>query len=365
MGPDYVVGPGDTLVVYVWGKLVQETFTLTVDRDGKISLPKAGTLFLWGLKFSEAEIIIKQALSNNYANFSINVTLGKIRTIRTFVLGEVYKPGSYTISSLSTVFQALFEAGGPTKVGSLRKIKLIRDNKTISTIDLYDFLLSGEKAKDLRLQSGDTVFVPAIGSVVAIRGSVKRPRVYELLGETRISEVIRMAGGLTPSVYLKRLQMERIVNNEKKSVIDFELANPDVLKDGKDIKINDGDMISIFPINKTRRGYVSISGNVSMPGEYELTPELKVRELLKKAGGTLAGTYLPRGEISRYVDEKTKEIIPFDMEKLLKGGTAENYPLKEWDQVIVYSLFNVIPVQSVAIPPAVHIRFAQPQRFFL
>ncbi len=354
VGPDYVVGPGDTLVVYVWGKLVQETFTLTVDRDGKISLPKAGTLFLWGLKFSEAEIIIKQALSNNYANFSINVTLGKIRTIRTFVLGEVYKPGSYTISSLSTVFQALFEAGGPTKVGSLRKIKLIRDNKTISTIDLYDFLLSGEKAKDLRLQSGDTVFVPAIGSVVAIRGSVKRPRVYELLGETRISEVIRMAGGLTPSVYLKRLQMERIVNNEKKSVIDFELANPDVLKDGKDIKINDGDMISIFPINKTRRGYVSISGNVSMPGEYELTPELKVRELLKKAGGTLAGTYLPRGEISRYVDEKTKEIIPFDMEKLLKGGTAENYPLKEWDQVIVYSLFNVIPVQSVNISGAVN-----------
>ncbi len=354
VGPDYIVGPGDTLVIYVWGKLVQDTFTLTVDRDGKISLPKAGALFLWGLKFSEVEKIIKESLSQNYSSFSINVTLGKLRTIRAFVLGEVFKPGGYTVSSLSTVFQALFEAGGPTKVGSFRKIKLIRDNKIIATIDLYEFLLSGEKAKDLRLQSGDTVFVPPIGPVAALRGSVKRPRVYELLRETKISEILKMAGGITPSGYLNRIQLERIVNNEKKSVLDFQMENIELLKGNKDIVVNDGDMISIFPINKTRRGYVSISGNISMPGEYQLTPELRISGLLKKAGGVLPGTYLSRGEISRYVDEKTKKIIAFDMQKLLDGEKAEDYSLQEWDQVIVYSLFNVIPVQSVNISGAVN-----------
>ena len=354
VGSDYIIGPGDTFVVYVWGKLMQETFSLAVDRDGKVSLPKAGTLFLWGMKFSEAEKIIKETLGQTYANFSINVTLGRLRTIRAFVLGEVYKPGGYTISSLSTIFHGLYESGGPTKVGSFRKIKLIRDTKTLSTIDLYDFLLTGEKGQDARLQSGDTIFVPSIGPVVAVRGSVKRPRVYELLGETKLSQVIKMAGGLTPSGYLNRVQIERIVNNEKKSVFDFEVRSLDMLIGGKDITVNDGDMISIFPINKTRFGYVSITGNINMPGEYELTPNLRAKDLLEKARGILPGTFLPRAEISRYRDEKTKEIIAFDMGKLLKGEASENHLLKEWDQIIVYSLSNVVPVQKVQISGAVN-----------
>ena len=354
VGSDYLIGPGDTFVIYVWGKLVQDTFSLTVDRDGKVSLPKAGTVFLWGLKFSEAEKIIKESLLQNYSNFSINVTLGKLRTIRAFVLGEVYKPGGYTISSLSTLFHGLYESGGPTKVGSFRKIKLIRDNKTISTIDLYDFLLTGEKGQDARLQSGDTIFVPSIGAVVAVRGSVKRPRVYELLGETKLSQVIKMAGGLTPSGYVNRLQIERIINNEKKSVFDFEIRNLDALTGGKDMTVNDGDMISIFPINKTRYGYVSVSGNINMPGEYELAPKMRVKDLLDKARGILPGTFLTRSEISRYKDEKTKEIIAFDIGRLLKGDASENLLLQEWDQVIVYTVSNVIPVQKVRISGAVN-----------
>ena len=354
VGSDYLIGPGDTFVIYIWGKLVQETFTLAVDRDGKIALPKAGTLFLWGLKFSEAEVLIKEALQHSYSNFSINVTLGKLRTIRVFVLGEVYKPGGYTISSLSTVFHALFEAGGPSKVGSFRKIKLIRDNKTVTIIDLYDFLLAGDKSKDVRLQSGDTVFVPSIGPVVAVRGSVKRPRVYEIIGETTLSQIIVRAGGLTPSGYLNRVQIEKIVNNQKKSVFDFELNNLNSLKGEKDVKLCDGDMISIFPINKTRRGYVSISGNITMPGEYELSKDLKTKDLIKKAGGVLPGTYLLRGEIIRYIDEKTKQIVAFDLGKLLKGEISEDNILKEWDQVVIYSLNNVMPVQSVQISGAVN-----------
>ena len=354
VGSDYVIGPGDTFVVYIWGKIIQDTFSLTVDRDGKVSLPKAGTVFVWGLKFSEAEKIIKTLLLQNYSNFSINVTLGKLRTIRVFVLGEVFKPGGYTISSLSTIFHGLYEAGGPTKVGSFRKIKLIRDNKEFSTVDLYDFLLTGEKGQDAKLQSGDTIFVPTIGRVVAVRGSVKRPRVYELSGESKLSQVIKMAGGITPSGYLNRIQIERIVNNEKKSIFDYEIRNLDSLAHDKDVTVNDGDMISIFPINKKKYGYVSISGNVNMPGEYELTQGLTVKELLGKARGILPGTYLPRAEISRYKDEKTKEIIAFDMGKLLAGDKAENNVLQEWDQVIVYTLSNVIPVQNVQISGAVN-----------
>jgi protein involved in polysaccharide export with SLBB domain len=136
--------------------------------------------------------------------------------------------------------------------------------------------------------------------------------------------------------------------------LDFQLGSLELLKSGKDITLKDGDMLSIFPINKTRRGFVSISGNVSMPGEYELSTGLNLKELLKKAGGVLPGTYMQRGEIIRYVDEKTKEIIAFDMDKLLKGEVAENYDLKEWDQVISYSLYNVLPVQTVQISGAVN-----------
>lgn len=354
VGPDYIVGPGDNFVVYVWGKLVQETFSLTVDRDGKVSLPKAGAIFLWGMKFGEAEKLIKDALSQNYANFSINVTMGKLRTIRVFVLGEVKKPGGYTISSLSTLFHSLYEAGGPTKVGSLRKVKLIRDGKTVSTIDLYDFLLTGEKGLDAKLQSNDTVFVPAIGAVSGVTGNVKKPGIYELSGETKLSALMKMAGGLTPSGYVSRIQIERTVNGERKAVLDVELKSADALKDGKDVVINDGDLVTVFPINKIKYNYVTLYGNVGRPAEYELTAGLKVKDLIEKAGGVLPGTYLVRAEISRYKNDKAREIVAFDLDKLLKGDVKENKELKEWDEVTVYAQSEIIPVQYVEISGAVN-----------
>ncbi|OGF57283.1 MAG: hypothetical protein A2497_03640 [Candidatus Firestonebacteria bacterium RifOxyC12_full_39_7] len=354
VGPDYIVGPGDNFVVYVWGKLVQETFSLTVDRDGKISLPKAGAVFLWGMKFGEAEKLIKDALSQNYANFSINVTMGKLRTIRIFVLGEVKKPGGYTISSLSTLFHSLYEAGGPTKVGSLRKVKLIRDNKVVSTIDLYDFLLVGEKGLDVKLQSNDTVFVPSIGAVAGVTGNIKKPGIYELAGETKLSALMKMVGGVTPSGYVSRIQIERTINGERKAVLDVELKTGDALKDGKDIIVNDGDLITVFPINKLKYNYVTLYGNVGRPAEYELTPGLKVKELIEKAGGILPGTYLNRAEISRYKNDKAREIVAFDPDKLLKGDVKENQALKEWDEVTVYSQSEILPVQYVEISGAVN-----------
>jgi len=354
VGPDYMIGPGDTFVVYISGKLVQqETLNLTVDRDGRVSLPKSGSVFLWGMKFSEAEKLIKDQLSTNYSNFSLNITLGKLRTIKVFVLGEVVRPGAYTLSALSTMFHGLYAAGGPTKVGSFRKVKIIRDNREFAVVDLYDFLLTGAKGKDARLQSGDTIFVPSIGKVVAIRGSVKRPRIYELLGETKLSQMIKMAGGISPTGYLNRIQIERIVNNEKKSIFDFEAKNLDTVA-SNDVTVKDGDLISIFPINKVRYGYVSISGNISMPGEYQLTKDMKVKDLIDKARGILPGTYTQRAEIIRYRDEKKKEIVAFDLARLLKGNDKENFSLKEWDQVIIYTLSNVMPVQKVQISGAVN-----------
>ncbi|OGF50351.1 MAG: hypothetical protein A2231_02335 [Candidatus Firestonebacteria bacterium RIFOXYA2_FULL_40_8] len=354
VGPDYIVGPGDNFVVYVWGKLVQETFSLTVDRDGKISLPKAGAVFLWGMKFGEAEKLIKDALSQNYANFSINVTMGKLRTIRVFVLGEVKKPGGYTISSLSTLFHSLYEAGGPTKVGSLRKIKLIRDNKVVSTVDLYDFLLIGEKGLDVKLQSNDTVFVPSIGAVAGVTGNIKKPGIYELAGETKLSSLMKMVGGVTPSGYISRIQIERTINGERKAVLDIELKTADAMKDSKDITINDGDLVTVFPINKLKYNYVTLYGNVGRPAEYELTPGLKVKDLIEKAGGVLPGTYMNRAEISRYKNDKAREIVAFDPDKLLKGDAKENQLLKEWDEVTIYAQSEIIPVSHVEISGAVN-----------
>ncbi len=355
VGPDYVLGTGDNLIVYVWGKVIQETMSVTVDRDGKINLPQAGNVYVWGLKFSEAEALIKNTLAQYYANLNLSVTMGRLRTIKVFVLGEVKKPGGYTISSLSTVFHSLYEAGGPTKLGSMRQVKLIRDNQVLAVVDLYRFLLQGDKSQDLRLQSGDTVFVPPIGSISAVAGNVKRPGVYELLGEARISDLLAMSGGLTPAGYLKRLQLERVKDRERKIVIDLQLKTPAELeKSEQNVPVQDGDLVLVFPILPKRYNYVSIRGCVQRAGDYELESGMKVGDLLAKAGGIREGAYTARAEISRYEDERRRKIVPVNLDALFQGREDENLLLQQWDELTVYTVSEVIPDQYVEISGPVY-----------
>src|SRR5438094_4374903 len=188
VGPDYVLGPGDDLTINVWGA-VDSTLVRTVDRNGRIVLPKVGDLRIWGLTFSQADRLLRDELARFFRGFQTSVTMVRLRTVNVYVVGEVCQPGVFTLSSLSTVTNALFSAGGPTKLGSLRDVRLVRGGYQVAKLDLYDFLQRGDRTGDYRLESGDTIFVPPIGDVVAVAGEVRRPAIYENRIDTQLADV--------------------------------------------------------------------------------------------------------------------------------------------------------------------------------
>src|ERR1700693_4127576 len=195
VGPDYVLGPGDTVIINLWG-LIETNLQLQVDREGKIFLPKAGPVAVWGLTLEDARALIRQELSRYFTKFQMSVSMGNLRTIKVFILGEAASPGAYDLSAVSTLSNALFAAGGPSRIGTLRKIGHFRKNQLLDEIDLYDLLLKGDRSKDSRMESGDVVFIPPIGATAGISGNVKRPAIYELTGKETVSDLIGMAGGL-------------------------------------------------------------------------------------------------------------------------------------------------------------------------
>ena len=353
VSPDYIIGPGDNLVVNIWGS-VQESFPIEVDREGKIMLPKAGPLYVWGLKLKDTEIKIKQRLDRHYTNFYMDLSMGKLRDIQVYIMGEIKKPGSYNVSSQATVFQALYKAGGPTKLGSLRTIKLMHGDGKKEIIDIYPFLLEGELIRPTRIQSGDTIFVPTIGDVVAVAGNVKRPAIYETKSEIPLQDLLGFAGGITPTGDLQRLQIERIENNERRVMLDVELRRSDVGRFSMEgVNIQNGDIVMVSPVVRLRHDFVSVIGNVERPGEYALSEDMKVSDLLERAKGFLPGTYLSRAEIARVTKNRTREIIPVDLDKIMLG-TEEDLFLDEWDILLVYSQSEVKAPSFIEIDGAVN-----------
>jgi len=346
VGPDYVLGAGDSLTIYVWG-LVESVFTETVNRNGEIFIPRVGTLKVWGLSFDKVEELIRAHLSRVYTGFRTSVTLGRLRTIRVFVVGEVTRPGAYTLSALSTLTNALFAAGGPSKQGTLRRIRLLRNNYLVSELDFYDFLLRGDKSRDVRLESGDAVFVPPIGPVVGLVGNVNRPAIYELKGETRVTDLLAMAGGLSPGGYLQRLQLERFRDNRDRLVQDFNLL--DFYQRGlreADPVLQDGDLLRVFPVDPRIYNAVTLEGFIKRPGNYELRPGMRVGDLLTQ-DELLPEAYLDRAEIVRVKADLSTEVIPFSVREAWAGQPAANVELRPQDRVVVKSEFR--PTASVLV----------------
>lgn len=336
VSPDYIVGPGDTLLINIWGS-VQESFPVEIDREGKIILPKSGPLYVWGLKLKEAETLITQRLNEFYTNFNVSVSMGKLRNVRVFIMGEVKKPGAYSISSQSNIFQALYKAGGPTKMGSMRKIKVISTDGASKEIDLYGFLLKGLPADNSIIQSGDTIFVPPIGDTVAISGNVKRPGIYETKGEIPLSDLLDFTGGITPTGNLQKLQVERIKDNQRRVIVDIELKTSSGEElSFKEINLRNGDMVLISPIVRLKHDFVTIIGNVETPGDYALKEDTSVKGLVETAKGLMPGTYLYRVEIARVAKDRSREIIPVNLDNIM-SGKGEDILLKEWDILLVYS----------------------------
>lgn len=350
---DYVLGPGDNLIIYIWGRLNQ-TLSLTVDRDGKIVLPEAGVVYVWGKSYGKVKSLIRDRLSAQYSGISVEVSLGALRTFPVYVMGEVASPGIYRITPLINPIQALSLAGGPQKTGSLRKIKIIKNDGREVILDLYSLLVKGKSFQFLTLDGGDIIFIPSIGDVVGIAGMVKRPAIYEIKSKENLLDVIELAGGLTPSAFIYRIQVERIIENKRKVVIDLKFSDyADFKKRGQKFYLNNGDFVNVSQIIHGKWNYVTIEGNVYKPGDYQLEEDWRVLDLINAALGLKKGTYLKNAKLLRYVGRGRRELISVDLGKLLKGDTTQNVKLEEWDSLRIYSEDEVTPVDSVTITGAV------------
>lgn len=350
---DYVLGPGDNLIIYIWGKL-NRTLSLVVDRDGKIVLPDAGIVYVWGKSYGEAKRLITERLLAQYSGISVEVSLGALRTFPVYVMGEVLLPGIYRITPLINPIQVLSLAGGPKKTGSLRKIKIIKSNGKEIIFDLYTLLVRGEPLPSITLDGGDIVFVPPIGDVVGITGMVKRPAIYEIKANETLLDLIELAGGLTPSAFIYRVQVERIIQNERIVVLDIEFSDyEDFNRKARKFHVMNGDFVNIFQIIPKRWNYVTIEGNVHKPGDYQLKESWRVLDLIQAALGLKKGTYLDNAELLRYTGEGRRKLISINLRKLLEGDSTQNIKLEEWDILRIYSENEVIPVDSVTIMGAV------------
>ncbi len=356
VGPDYVIGPGDEVKITIWGK-VEGQWSVVVDRDGNIILPKAGILGVTGLTFKELKGLLFKELSRYYTGFQMNVSMGALRSISVYLVGNAQRPGSYTVSSLSTLISALFESGGPAKSGSLRDIQVKRSGKTVIHFDMYDFLLKGDKSKDVRLMPEDVIFIPPVGSLVAVAGSVTSPAIYELKGKTTIAQLIEMAGGLSAVAFRGRVQIERIIDNNRQTV--FESNLDEVME--KNIPVQAGDLIKIFQVVQDRR-VVRLTGAVQREGEYGVSKGMTIKDLISMAGGLKYYAYRKEAELTRvYITNerpKTEKII-IDLEKALAGKQYENVLLKENDYLFVrtvpeWRLYNTASITGEVRFPGVY-----------
>ena len=334
VGPDYVVGPGDSLTISMWGPL-ESTVLRTVDRNGQILLPKVGDVRVWGLTFAQTDRFIREQLGRYFRGFQTSVTMGRLRTMRVQVIGEVCQPGSYTVNSLATLTQALYSAGGPTKLGSLRNVRLLRNSHVVGEIDLYDFLLRGDRTRDYRLESGDTIFVPTIGDVAAVTGEVKRPAIYEIRDDVRLADIIEAAGGATPTSYLKRVQIVRAQPNAERVTVDVDLSGYYLKGDMEsNPPIHGGDLVLIHKNDTRIYNTVKVDGAVKYPGVYELKPMMRLSQLLP-ADRLMPEAYADRVEIARRRPDYSVEVISVNLKKAWTGDLDQDPLLKANDEVAV------------------------------
>ena len=271
--PDYVIGPGDQIRLQVYGQVNQQG-SYVVDRNGEIAIPQLGTVQVAGVQYASLREFLRSQLGRVYRNFDLNVNLGQLRSIQVFVVGQARRPGNYTISSLSTLLNALFASGGPSPQGSLRDIQVRRGSDTVVHFDLYDLLLKGDKSKDVRLLPGDVIFIPAVGPQVALIGSVNNSAIYELRGETRVSQLLQLSGGESNLAADAQVRLERIYRHELRSIMQLGGAQL------AETPLQNGDILTVTSIIDRFKNAVTLRGNVANPGRYMWHPGMRVTDLI-------------------------------------------------------------------------------------
>jgi protein involved in polysaccharide export with SLBB domain len=332
---DYLVGPGDTLNIQLYGS-EPATYSLTVQRDGRVNFPKLGPVMVSGLTFTEVRSSLEDRVQQQLIGSHISVAMGDLRSIRVFVLGEAEKPGSYTVSGLSTMTNALFVSGGVKKIGSLRNIELKRDGRLVTVLDLYDLLLHGDTTHDQHLMSGDVIFIPPVGSTASVYGAVRRPAIYELKGERDVEQVIDVAGGLMPDADGKLVQLERIQPSRLREMVNIDLTS----NAGRSARVDNGDKLRIPSIRPVLENSVTLSGYVYRPGSFEYHPGLRLSNILQSLDELKPNADKRYIMIRREVPpEATVEVISANLESALAArGSAADPELRPRDKITVFDL---------------------------
>lgn len=343
VGPDYVVGPGDSLSLNLWGG-VSGQLVRVVDREGRVALPEVGAVQVSGRTLGDVQDEIQKALRTQFRHVSADISLRRLRTVRVYVVGEVVSPGGYDISSLSTPLNALFVAGGITPLGSLRRLEHYRGKQLIEQVDAYDLLLHGIRGDLKRLENGDSLRVPPVGPSVTIDGMVRRPAIYELNREKNLNQLVELAGGLLPAAALGHVEVQRLEAHEKHTMLGVEINGaPDQASLRAQLEsfvIQDGDEVHIFPIAPYNIGVVYLEGHVLRPGRYSYKAGMRLTDLVKSYNDLLpepSGSY---AEIVHIAPPDFRPVVEsFDLKTAL--GNAENAPkLAPLDTVRVFGRYE-------------------------
>jgi len=363
VGPEYVLGSGDDLSIDLTGS-VSDHLRRVVDRQGRVVLPDAGGIAISGKSLGDAQQLIQRVLRSQYRDVQVDISLARVRTVRVYVVGDVERPGPYDVSSLSTPLNAVYAAGGPTSGGSLRIFKHYRGNQLIEQVDVYNLLLHGVPAGMRRLEAGDTVLVPPLGSQITVEGMVRRPAIYELNAEKSLAEVLDLAGGVLPSGTLRHVDVERTVAHDTRSMLRLDIPesnnSADVAKALEDFQIQDGDKIKISPILPYADRTVYLEGHVFRPGKFAYRDGMKVTDLIKSYKDLLPEPYTQHGEIIRLSKpDNHPEVLAFNLSDAL-SGKDQNLVLQPFDTVRVFGRFDfedppVVTVTGEVRDPGDHI----------
>ncbi|MCL6525233.1 MAG: SLBB domain-containing protein, partial [Thermoflavifilum sp.] len=317
---NYQVGPGDEIVIDIYG-YSEASYRLTVSNEGSINIPYIGIVYVNGLTIDQAAQRIKSKLSTVYSSIqtgktSVQVSIGRIRSIKVTLMGEITQPGTYTLPSLATVFNALYASGGPTSRGSFRDIEVIRNNQVIDTVDVYDFLMKGDQSKNIRLQDQDVIRVPVYQTHVFINGQVKRPGIYELKPGETLSDLLHYAGGFSDSAYTASIKAIQLTPTQRK-VTDIPAA------DYASFHPQNGDQYFVSSILDRYLNRVIIQGAVYRPGTFALTQGLTLKQLIQKADGLREDAFLPRGYIVRLNPDLTTSVVQFNVAHIMNGNEPD------------------------------------------
>lgn len=341
--PNYQLGPGDEVIIDIWGAS-QTSIRQTITPDGTINMQELGPIYLSGMTVEEANRFLKNKLGTVFSNENnqIQVTLGNTRTIQINIMGEVVQPGTYALSAFSTVFHALYRAGGVNDIGSLRNVQLVRNGKKIAAVDVYDFIMQGKIKDDIRLQEGDVIIVPAYDMLVKMSGNVKRPMRFEMKKDETLTALIKYAGGFNADAYSKSVRMVR------QNGMEYEVKTVDEM-DYSVCQLRDGDVVTVGAILNRFTNKVEIKGAVYRPDIYALDGKVNtVRALIEKAQGLMDDAFTNRAVLQRQRDDLTSEIVSVDVRALM-NGTIPDIPLRKNDILYIPSIHDLQDLGSVTI----------------